>query len=1695
MSKPTWLSVLLVMLCLAPLEAAGPVINEFVASNSGAAGLQGRLVDEDGDASDWIEIYNPTAATVDLSRWCLTDDADDPTQWRFPEGTLLEPDGYLLVFASGKDRSGHELHTNFKLSAAGEHLALLESDGRTVAHAYAPQFPEQLSDVSYGLGRHEATFAGAGLPVSYCVPGPGDAAADWTSPAFDDADWSTTSSSLGFAQVPQLNSRDIGSPSARGSYATVEDAHVVRGDGIDIWDTADSFYFAYMPLSGDGELSAQVVFMTAPDSWAKAGVMIRETLDPGSRHAMEVVTPGNGVAFQRRATTNGASATTGSNAFKVPYWVRIMRRGASISGYYSTDGVNWALHATEAIDMARDVYIGLCVTSHAAGSICNAVFDSLTVGTSTNEGLLGQMLGVNASVWARMEFEADETDTLDSLHLGVQYEDGFVAYLNGVEVARDNLTGTPRWDSSADRDRPDAFMAAPVLLDLSDRLDLLRDGGNVLAIQGLNDDPSDGAFLLSAELTAAADEAVPQYFLTPTPGGSNLSGRLDLVADPQFSHVRGLYDEPFLLTLSCETPGATIRYSTDGSAPTATGGQVYAGGIPVETTTCIRAAAFRPGYQDSAVQTHTYIFLDQVLRQPNDPSGFPAVWGSTAADYEMDQEIVNHSTYRVYVKAALESLPTMSLVMDASDLFGANGIYTNWGNSGPAWERPGSVELVYPDGTEGFHANCGVEIYGGVGRREDKKSFQLSFKRQYGASKLRYPLFGPDAAEEFDQLVLRANFNDAYVWGGNRSQYIRDEYVRRLQLALGQPSPHGNFVHLYINGLYWGLYNPCERPEAAFAATYFSGDKEDWDALNSGQPVGDSTAATWNAMLGLVRQGVQTNQAYQRLQGNNPDGTPNPAYPDYLDIDNYIDYLLVNFFVGNADWPYHNWYAAMNRVDTSGWKSFSWDAEWVVGMNSGVTVNVTGVDNSLCEPYARLRENTEFRMAFADRAHQAFFNDGPFYVDPAHPVWDPAQPARNRSAALYAELADMVGLAMLGESARWGDVVSGSPYTLAQWQDQRDWVLDTYMPQRAGIVLDQLRKIGLYPSVEAPTFRVSGVAQHGGYTARHAPLAITAPQGTVYYTTDGTDPRLPVWASNDGKTVTLVAEDAPKRVLIPNVANGGHLLGNSPLGFDVIYYKANISVGSLTVAEQVIATRTLQASLAAEKASVINYFNTGSPGNFDGDRPFPGTQLNADVEDFVILATAKVIIPTAGEWTFGVNSDDGFGLTLTGPRGSYSMSYANPRSPGDTLSTFNIVEAGQYDLRLVFYERGGGSELELFAARGRFSSFSPMSFRLVGDVAGGGLQVGEANIWFANYFDDSAWMSGAGGVGFEAGGGNYAAFFDTDVLAEMFGRNASCYARIPFSTGDTPFSKLTLKVRYDDSFVAYLNGAEIARRNFVGVPRWDSIATNSNPDLAAVAFQTIDVSAYAGLLGAGENLLAIHALNRSADDADFLISAELIAEEASQGAIAPGAKTFTGSFPLDASVRIKARALAGTWSALNEATFAVGPVAESLRISEIMYHPIETGHPDDPNAEFIELTNIGAETVNLNLVSFTDGVEFTFPSLDLPPGGYVVVVRDIIAFQARYGDEIAVAGQYAGSLDNAGERIELQDAAGRVIHSFRFQDDWYDLTDGLGLSLTVKNPATVEADAYGDKSTWRASRSAGGSPGYEDTNAIADVGP
>ncbi|MHC5061130.1 MAG: CotH kinase family protein, partial [Planctomycetota bacterium] len=209
------------------------------------------------------------------------------------------------------------------------------------------------------------------------------------------------------------------------------------------------------------------------------------------------------------------------------------------------------------------------------------------------------------------------------------------------------------------------------------------------------------------------------------------------------------------------------------------------------------------------------------------------------------------------------------------------------------------------------------------------------------------------------------------------------------------------------------------------------------------------------------------------------------------------------------------------------------------------------------------------------------------------------------------------------------------------------------------------------------------------------------------------------------------------------------------------------------------------------------------------------------------------------------------------------------------------------------------------------------------------------------------------------------------------------------------------------------------------------------------------------------------------------------------GAIAGSASAYSSSFMLSESKQIKARIryTSSNWSALNEATFDIGDAISNLRITEIMYNV------NDPNHEFIELKNIGGSALNLNLVKFTDGIDFTFPSLSLPAGGYCVAARNAASFALRYpGFSGTIAGEFAGAINNGGERITLADSLGETILDFRFKDGWYPITDGEDFSLNIIDPANPDPNNWEYARYWQPSSVAGGTPSDADTGHAAEPG-
>ncbi|MCX6928044.1 MAG: CotH kinase family protein [Verrucomicrobia bacterium] len=582
---------------------------------------------------------------------------------------------------------------------------------------------------------------------------------------------------------------------------------------------------------------------------------------------------------------------------------------------------------------------------------------------------------------------------------------------------------------------------------------------------------NDISYGLTAEAikSGGAFRAAPhahRYFQLPTPGQPNAAELLGLVKNVHFSRRSGFYDAPFELRLSCATPRAGIYYTLDGSTPAPTNGTRYARSIPIRSTMVVRAIAVAPGMAASELECQTYLFLEDVPKQTGEH--LPGTWGkqddwTAPAHYTLSAEIASDPGYHARLKEGLLSIPSLSIVTDSKNLFDPQtGIYTHTMTNGVAWERPASVEMLNPDDGTLFRINCGLRIQGGWNRRPlecPKHSLRLLFKKEYGPSKLSFPLFGHNAAVEFDTLILRGGNNNSWLhWNAEerrRGDYLRDEWMRRTLLAMGYPSARGRFVHVYLNGLYWGLYNLCERPSAPFVAANEGGSKEDYDSMKAMKILsGDKNA--WSKLMAVANAGLAQEDHYR-------------AFQELVDLPELTDYLILNFYGGNADWDRSsNWYAARRRKPAGKFQFFVWDGERTL---EGVDVNSMAFDDDESPPrlFHKLSENEEYRLFFADRVQRLLFDDGPLTPELA--------------TKRYQVLATGIEKAVVAESARWGNYrrdlhpYKVGPYEFykpdVHWKPEVTRLLTQYFAQRPVVaVYLPVRSATTNPSCALPGRRL-----------------------------------------------------------------------------------------------------------------------------------------------------------------------------------------------------------------------------------------------------------------------------------------------------------------------------------------------------------------------------------------------------------------------------------------------------------------------------------------------------------------------------------------------------------------------------------------------------------------------------------------------
>ena len=539
-----------------------------------------------------------------------------------------------------------------------------------------------------------------------------------------------------------------------------------------------------------------------------------------------------------------------------------------------------------------------------------------------------------------------------------------------------------------------------------------------------------------------------------------------------FSQPHGFYEQPFELQITSSQPvEGTIHYTIDGSEPTLQS-KAYTSPITINGTTIIRATAISSTGASTPIATATYLFVEDILNQNNTPEGYPSTWGkyseisgTAIADYEMDPEMTNDPMLRPKIIEGLKSLPVLSVVTDKGNLFNKEvdeergGIYIYTGPvvgdpTGDGWVRHAHAEIFEANPQSSaldFSVPCGLRIHGGHGRiaeKNPKHSFRLVFKEEYGQKNLKYPLFGKGEPQKFKQLVLRCHFGNSWQhWRDrDRAQYTRDVWARRMQRKMGHTSVNALYVNLFLNGMYWGLYNIAERVDNQFGENHLGGDKDDIDVVKIEEEIGNKHEASegdlvaWNEMVETTKRAA--------------DDTYYAKLDTLLDINTFIDYMLINQYAGNTDWDHHNWYAVRLRgTDSQGFRFLCWDSEVIFEepKENVVTKNNTDAGGFPTGIFNNLMKNKQFRKRYLSRAKEVLADDGLLGQQSVVAVWD----------SLY----HTIETAIYAEAARWGDYrrdvhpykTKGELYTVDNhYMTERNRLLTQYFPYRTNYVLSDI---------------------------------------------------------------------------------------------------------------------------------------------------------------------------------------------------------------------------------------------------------------------------------------------------------------------------------------------------------------------------------------------------------------------------------------------------------------------------------------------------------------------------------------------------------------------------------------------------------------------------------------------------------------
>ncbi len=915
------------------------LITEFAASNGDA------IEDEDGDSSDWIELMNVGDAPVNLDGWHLTDDPEDLNKWEFP-AVEVAPGKYQLVFASDKDRddpSGN-LHTNFKLSSQGEYLALTQPD-ESIAYEYAPSYPAQIEDVSYGIPSEivEVPLVMPGAAAQLHVPtsdaldpnlANDEIEGSWVDPALDtnNAQWTDKTVGVGY-------------------WDESMDPNPQPGDGILLADSVSEFSssqgqnnwrYGYWNETTDDEYD--------PDSsdfrqFLKVPVAFLNNWNADEMQWDLTVRTSNKLETTMSSEwEHPAGLNTGKEAHQTIHrWQSEVTGGLLIHGSFnnpdpSGDGVTARIlvageevFSTEfngtSVDfsMIRQVKEGdkidfLVGTGDAKNNVgdrtaLKATIEDVTEFVGDQDGvptltpaiksdIESDIKGVSSSAYLRIPFIPETTD-FDALTLEIQYQDAFVAYINGEVVASSNgpLAANSAWNSVASSERTVSEALEFESFSASVAIDILDAGvENILSIHGINASINDDDMLITPRLIATklqVEEAGIRYFASPTPGADNGLGAETIGAiftDRSHSPNEPQASDPIVVTaevtetfesVSSVTLNYRVMYGSTSQLPMVddgSGNDAVAGdGIYTAT---IPAGIGQPGEMVRWFMT------------AKDAAG-------TDSRYPL-HEIENDSEEyfgAVYFDADL--LPENPDLVTFQTFFE----FPNRKNN-----DSGTYGSVYYDGE--FYDNVRFDRHGQSSGGFPKKSFDVNFPKDH-----RFRLKGVEP--RYKKFNLLSNYADKAKMRNPLAWHTRD--------LTGTPSALSFPVLMHENGEFYSLADFVEDADDRFL------ERIGHDTNNPVYKIYN----TFNTASGAEKKTAKDvpgnedlDSFIQGLNSNSGTALRNYIY-DNVDLAGMANYLAGFTLTSNTDCCHKNFYAYRDQSGSGDWQFIPWDVDLSYGRKWG----------------------------------------------------------------------------------------------------------------------------------------------------------------------------------------------------------------------------------------------------------------------------------------------------------------------------------------------------------------------------------------------------------------------------------------------------------------------------------------------------------------------------------------------------------------------------------------------------------------------------------------------------------------------------------------------------------------------------------------------------------------------------------------